>query len=175
MILGILGSRPEEYGLNENGWVGRYFRILDFEYSKILDSLCHENLIIFAYDDDEQYLDNDFGICMHLKVNSIEACMEIACHILALKCLHGYLHSLQRSKGGLEVFWFVSEPWVRDHVFILLESIIGCDFKPSRASNKKIELSGVSPRKTGLERLRRVWHSPASPDSVLQVDPVNSE
>jgi hypothetical protein len=54
MILGILGSRPEEYGLNENGWVGRYFRILDFEYSKILDDPCREDLIIFAYDDDEQ-------------------------------------------------------------------------------------------------------------------------
>jgi hypothetical protein len=54
MILGILGSRPEEYGLNENGWVGRYFRILDFEYSKILDDPCREDLIIFAYDDEEQ-------------------------------------------------------------------------------------------------------------------------
>jgi hypothetical protein len=67
MILGILGSRPEEYGLNENGWVGRYFRILDFEYSKILDDPCREDLIIFAYDDDEQYVDNDVVISMHSK------------------------------------------------------------------------------------------------------------
>ena len=38
ILLGILGLGPEDYGLNENGWVDRYFRILDFEYSKILNS-----------------------------------------------------------------------------------------------------------------------------------------
>jgi len=37
--------------------------------------------------------------------------------------LHGYLHSLQLLKGVLKVFWIISEPYVRDDVSILLESI----------------------------------------------------
>ena len=125
MILGILGSRPEEYGLNENGWVGRYFRILDFEYSKILDDPCREDLIIFAYDDDEQYVDNDVVISMHSK-STVSRHAWIACCTLAMKCLHDYLHPRQPSKVILDLFCVISEPRVRDHVSTLLESISVC-------------------------------------------------
>jgi hypothetical protein len=63
---------------------------------------------------------------MCLKVSSLKGCSEIACHILAVICLHDYLHPRQRSKVVLDVFCVISEPWVRDHVSTLLESISVC-------------------------------------------------
>jgi hypothetical protein len=41
-------------------------------------------------------------------------------------CLHDYLYPRQHSKVVLEVFCVISEPWVRDHVSTLLESISVC-------------------------------------------------
>jgi hypothetical protein len=85
---------------------------------------------------------------MHaFEVSNLKACIEISCHSLAVICLHGYEHPLQRPEGGLKVFWPLASPGSGTMSPLCGNRSIAVDnFKPPTASNKEIELCGITPR-----------------------------